>query len=126
MTYAIGAHVWTMPDGTQFQGHAGHGSGFNNPDATQQVGVGPLPVGLYYLGPWQDGIVYGPAWARLGPLISRLNPDPENTMYGRCDFACHGGNGSNPPSDSDGCVILQHCDRQAICDSGETQVTVIP
>ena len=124
MTYAIKDHVWTMPDGTQYSGHAGHGYGLNNPDAIQEVGVGPLPPGLYNLGPWQDGSLYGPSWARLGPLISRLYPDAGNEMYGRNDFAIHGGNGSNPPTDSDGCVIMQHNDRQAVCDSGEPQVTV--
>jgi hypothetical protein len=29
------------------------------------------------------------------------------------------------PTDSDGCIILQHPNRQTISDSGETQLTVV-
>jgi hypothetical protein len=125
MTYSISTRTLTMPDGTTYLGHSGHGIGLNNPNAVDLVGVGPLPPAIYSLGPWQDSKDYGPGDARLGPLVSRLTPEPGSDMMGRSGFFFHGGNGTNPPTDSDGCIVLQHDDRQAVCDSGETQVTVI-
>ena len=119
MTYAIKDHALTMPDGTQYQCHSGISYGLNNPDAIQDVGIGPLPPGVYTLGPWQDGRDYGASWARLGPLISRLSPDPSNEMYGRDDFAMHGGNGSEPPSDSHGCIVFAHNDAKPFVTPGK-------
>lgn len=126
MTYQISTQTYTMADGvTTFQCHSGIGVGLNNPDAVQMVGIGPLPPGTYDLGPWQDGSVYGPDWARLGPHICRLYPRPGDEMYGRDDFAIHGGNGSNPPSDSHGCIVTGPANRMTIDQSGDTVLNVI-
>ena len=125
MTYSQSSGLFTMPDGTTFYGHAGHGDGLNNPEMQDVHMIGPLPQGIYNLGPFQDGSAYSAADARLGPLVSRLTPDAGNTMFGRDGFFIHGGNNSNPPTDSDGCIILQHPNRQTISDSGETQLTVV-
>ena len=113
-------------NGETIPAHAGRGLGLNNPAAQDQVAVGPLPQGGYTLGPWQDGAAYGPAFAHLGPFVCRLYPDPDNEMFGRDDFCIHGGNGSNPPTDSEGCIVVGPTVRHAIADAGETHLKVTP
>ena len=124
LVYSQSTGILSLGDQT-YQGHAGRGAGLNNPAAQDQYGVGPLPQGSYTLGPWQDGSVYSAADARLGPLVSRLTPDSDNEMHGRRGFFLHGGNGSNPPTDSEGCIVLPRGARQAIANSGETRLQVI-
>ena len=126
LTFSQSTGVFTLSDGTKFTGHAGQGAGLNNPAAQDQPGIGPLPQGIYALGPWRDGRAYGPSFARLGPFITRLEPASANEMFGRSDFCIHGGDGSNPPTDSEGCIVLFRAAREAIAASGETQLLVHP
>jgi hypothetical protein len=125
ITYSQSTGEMTLASGVVFHGHAGQGSGLNNPDMQNVHGIGPLPQGTYTLGPWQDGAAYGPSFHRLGPFITRLTPDEGNEMFGRWDFCIHGGDGSNPPTDSEGCIVLFRSARVAIAASKETQLTVI-
>jgi len=123
--YSQSTGIITLPDGTMFQGHAGHGQGLNNPAEQSTHAIGPLPQGQYSLGPWQDGSEYSAADARLGPFVSRLTPDPDNTMFGRDGFFFHGGNNSNPPTDSDGCIVLPRVARTAIAATQDTVLEVV-
>ncbi len=111
--YTISTCRLDLPTGASYLCHAGRGVGLNNPNAIKLVAIGPLPPGGYTCGPWQDGSAYGANFARLGPFVTRLTPDADNRMYGRNDFCCHGGNGSNPPTDSEGCIVTGPAAREA-------------
>lgn len=79
-------------------GYAGHGFGKNNPAAQNVRMVGPVPVGLYRIGP-----AY--LHPRLGPTTMDLVPDPRNEMYGRDLFRIHGDSSDHPGWASDGCIV---------------------
>lgn len=77
--------------------YSGHGLGLNNPDLQAERGVGPLPVGVYRVGPLQDG-------GRLGPNVMRLT-QTFGVSYGRSGFFIHGASAVHPAFSSDGCII---------------------
>jgi len=98
-------------------GHSGNGDGLNNPDAQCQHNVGPLPRGLYKIGPWQTH-------PRLGPLSAPLIPQPDaqgsfNWLCGRGGFWLHG------PELSDGCVVQLHDIRLALSTAGDQFLEVV-
>lgn len=88
-------------------GYSGRDSGLNNPGAQQQVGVGPLPQGLYTIGPAYDN-------PHTGPITLNLEPDPANQMFGRSLFRIHGDTAAMNHTASDGCIILPKVVRLAI------------
>lgn len=124
LTFSQSSGTLTL-NGVEYPAHAGRGDGLNNPAAQDQHGIGPLPRGWYTLGTWQDGRDYSEADARLGPFVCRLEPDPENEMYGRSGFFIHGGNYSQPPTDSEGCIVTLPTVRHYIAQAGETRLQVI-
>jgi hypothetical protein len=107
-------------------GYAGNGAAINDPTATAQHAVGPLPVGMYVIGPPQDN-------PSTGPFSLPLTPDPANVMYGRGDFLVHGGL-VNEPCDSPsvtpdgnrtashGCIVTARQVRQVIATHSQLQV----
>jgi len=104
------------------KGWAGHGAAKNDPNAQDQVGVGPLPRGLYTLDPWEA--VHG----ELGPMVTHLTPDPGDDEEGRSGFYIHGpasAASGKQGQESKGCIVLWHNDRQAVKDSGETRLQVV-
>lgn len=123
LTYSQSSGTLTL-NGRNFPAHAGKLQGLNNPEQQDVHGIGPIPQGAYTLGPWQDGSEYSAADARLGPFVSRLTPDPGNEMFGRDGFFIHGGNGTVPPTDSEGCIVTLPTVRHYIAQSGETMLTV--
>ena len=125
LSYSQSTGVLTMPNGQKYTGHAGKGVGLNNPDMQHIRYIGPLPQGFYTLGVWQDGKKYGPGDAKLGPFVCRLTPSESNKMFGRDGFFFHGGDGSEPPTDSEGCIVLFRAARNAIAASGETRLHVV-
>lgn len=82
-------------------GYSGHGSGLDNPQAQDQHAVGPLPQGQYTIQPPH-------ADEQVGPVAMRLDPSPDNEMFGRGDFLMHGDNPAMNHTASDGCIILPH------------------
>lgn len=100
-------------------GYAGNGDGLNNPDAQDQMSVGPLPRGSYTIGAPTDN-------AHMGPFVLPLTPDPGNTMFGRSGFFIHGDKINGPPhTASDGCIILSRGTRNDIASSGDTALVVV-
>lgn len=89
-------------------GYSGHGVGLNNPAATNMVGIGPIPVGLYTL-----GLPHMPI-DHLGPLAMPLVPEKSNEMFDRSGFFCHGDNSKMNHTASNGCVILAEPLRAAL------------
>lgn len=100
------------------KGYAGHGTGLNNPAMENVKGVGPLPRGLWRLGPWSDH-------PHLGKIVSHLLPISVPNLYGRDEFFIHGDNALMNHTGSDGCIVLDKATRLALRASGETQLRVV-
>jgi hypothetical protein len=83
--------------------------GRNDPSKQCESDIGPIPRGLYTIGPPGPG---------PSPYSLRLTPDPSNDMCGRSGFLIHGDSVSHPGDASDGCIILSRAEREAIVKSG--------
>lgn len=95
------------------------GEGKNDPSMIRVRNVGPLPPGSYQIhGPPFDG-------GHLGPDVLRLDPAPDNVMFGRSGFYIHADAVRLPGAASQGCVILDHATRHKIWDSGDHYLTVV-
>jgi hypothetical protein len=100
-------------------GYSGCGEGKNNPTAENKPDVGPLPRGLYWiLGPPEET-------EKHGPYVLRLEPNPQNDMYGRSGFLIHGDSKIHPGQASEGCIILPRPLREHIYDSGDRTLEVV-
>jgi RHS repeat-associated protein len=124
---SIGSIIQFIPNSNVAQlhgyGYAGNGPGLNNPAYQLVPNVGPLPQGIYDIGPIGTGIS-----ARSGrplPESMRLRPRPETIMGRRNGMAIHGGNMINRTS-SDGCIVLPVEIRRAIAASGDRELRVVP
>ena len=100
-------------------GWAGNHAGKNNPDMQDKPCVGPLPQGFYTICEWEEN------HGHLGPLVAFLKPDPGNEMFGRGDFFIHGPSGKNWGQESKGCIVVEHDEREAVKDTGETRLHVV-
>lgn len=100
-------------------GYSGHGKGLNNPAMQQAIGVGPIPQGLWQIGPWED------IHPRLGPCIAHLQPAITTNAYGRTGFFIHGDNKKLDRSGSDGCIVLGYWLRQRMRQSQEAGLEVV-
>ena len=82
------------------RGYSGNTTGLNNPAAQTRVGVGPLPQGVYTVGPPHSPVDH------LGPIALPLYPDHHNQMFGRSGFFMHGDNSAMNHTASNGCIIM--------------------
>ena len=99
-------------------GYSGVGDGKNNPIMETEIGVGPIPRGLWYVGfPFNSGM--------HGPFCLRLTPDPATNLFGRSGFLIHGDSRTSPGNASRGCIVLSRDAREAIWDSDDHRVMVI-
>lgn len=85
-------------------GYSGRKGHVNDPHARFQVGIGPIPPGLYRLCPAYNH-------PRLGPVAIRLEPI-EADLRGRSGFFIHGDNRKGDQSASSGCIILDRATRE--------------
>ena len=99
-------------------GYSGAGDGKNNPEMEDVPNVGPIPLGKYLICGPRDTPTHG-------PYVLSLVPDAENEMHGRSAFLIHGDSVSKPGSASQGCIILPRHAREAIWESGDTNLEVI-
>ena len=93
--------------GVVAQGWAGCGEGKNNPEMQEVHSVGPLPRGLYDLGPWE------PFHEGLGPLVCRLI-QVEGETFGRDGFFIHGASMGHYGDESKGCLVLPRSQRELV------------
>jgi hypothetical protein len=101
------------PDGTHAgTGYSGFAAGKNNPAAQNQVGVGPIPCGMYTIGAPQ--CVPPDKAGPHGPFILPLTPDPANQMFGRAGFLMHGDSIATPGTASHGCIIQERPVRERV------------
>lgn len=99
--------VWDQREGTLrrnsgeivARGYAGSPEGKNLREKQAKVNVGPIPVGLYKIGP-------ALRTTKLGPIIFALTPDPGNEMFGRSEFMIHWDSRKKPGAASQGCIVL--------------------
>jgi len=101
--------------GTGYSGHPPH---VNDPSAQNIPNFGPIPVGEYTLGPPFTHPI-------CGPMAMRLSPEPQNEMFSRSGFLCHGDSIHAPGTASDGCIIMSRPIRQQMADSDDNDLTVI-
>jgi hypothetical protein len=101
-------------------GYSGHDFGKNLPEAQELKGIGPIPCGE-----WQ---IHGPPTKHpsAGPCVLRLAPHPDAETFNRTGFLIHGDSSSKPGTASHGCIILPRSIRDAIWDSGDRVLFVIP
>jgi hypothetical protein len=120
-TYQITTGVLSTPEGSPLAppGYAGNGLGKNNPAAQDQHDVGPLPCGMYTVGPAYDS-------PKTGPMSMNLTPDAANQMYGRGGFRCHGDSIRDPGNASDGCIVQAQVNRLLLNASTDKRLQVIP
>ena len=79
--------------------------------------IGPLPQGLYRVGPWGNHPPVGPNSAALTWIGG-----PNN--YGRSGFFIHGPGADDPANSSEGCIVVPHDDRLRIMGLNPTTITV--
>lgn len=101
-------------------GYSGHADGVNNPAMQSLPFVGPLPCGIYTMGPIVDH-------PDLGPATIILVPDPSNEMFDRDEFRIHGDSVAHAGlrMASDGCIILPRDVRETIWNSGDRMLQVV-
>lgn len=80
-------------------GYSGNGQCINDPVFTWLYNHGPIPVGKYLIGAPVD------IPASVGHFAIPLEPLPENNMFGRTGFYCHGDNPQMNHTASDGCIV---------------------
>lgn len=119
-TFQIARGQLLDPDGVQVAiVYAGAGTGVNNPDDEAIPDVGPIPEGIYDI---------GPAYTHptCGPLSMELTPDPGNDMHGRSGFLMHGDNAAANHTASHGCIIVPRLVRMAVDNSDDRVLVVLP
>ena len=60
-----------------------------------------------------------------GAYAIPLIPDPDNQMFGRDHFLCHGDSLVEPGSASEGCIIMPHQTRVEMWESNDRRLQVI-
>jgi hypothetical protein len=122
-TFEQSTGKWFDPSGQHIAtGYAGgncgkNPEGINNPAMQNVACIGPLPCGIYTKGTLVPE-------SHLGRDAIQLIPDPNNEMFGRSDFYCHGDT-VKPHCASEGCITLPHDIRMAFYNSDETQLQVV-
>lgn len=107
------------PEGVHFStGYAGAVGYKNNPRFQDIKYKGPLPCGLYFMAEIVEH-------TRLGPDAIRLEPGPENEMFGRSGFFIHGDDVINPGHGSDGCICAPRFARVRMWESPDHLIEVV-
>ncbi len=99
-------------------GYSGRGSGLNNPQLQMVPTKGPIPQGLYKIGPAETH-------PKLGPMVMAITPYGEQELFGRAGFFIHGDNQGMNYTASEGCIILSHEARAALAASENKRLRVI-
>lgn len=97
--------------------YSGYGAYRDNPDAEGKGGLGPIPRGVWKVGP----PVQHP---RFGPVSFHLTPVDVPNLQGRSAFLIHGDNKLGNFSASRGCIIAPRRARDTIAALGCTTLLV--
>jgi hypothetical protein len=108
--------------------YSGHGAGLNNPDLEHVHNYGPIPKGIYTIGPAFRHNTKGAVCMRLIPdghdACGRAIPLAEDAQ-GRDGFLIHGDNKLMNHTASEGCIIASLTIRQDIAQSKDRELLVI-
>jgi hypothetical protein len=116
-TFEIATGNLLDPDGALLAtGYSGNGVGRNNTMYQSTKDVGPIPIGVYTIGP----AINSP---EMGPIAMPLTPDPLNEMFDRDGFFMHGDNSTHTASD--GCIIMPPNARQQVNGSTDKKLEVV-
>jgi len=112
------------------EGYSGTGAGLNNPDRQDERNIGPVPRGMYTIGPQENYIVDRDPdriendnytlWGSM-PLI----PDSDTELHGRSGFMIHGDNQAGNNTASQGCPVFGPKTRNRITNSGDNRLRVV-
>ena len=97
-------------------GYSGYGEGKNNPAMQSVRNVGPIPAGLWKIGP--------PRQYKGMDDCFDLAPIGHDAL-GRSDFLIHGDHHKIYGTSSRGCIVLDHAVRKKITESGITRLRVV-
>lgn len=100
-------------------GYSGRNQGLNNPEMQDREHLGPIPQGDWYIGHFYN------SQNEKGPIVANLTPSYGTNTFGRGGFMIHGDNEAMNHTASDGCIVLAHSLRDAICKSGVHQLRVV-
>lgn len=119
MTWQYRQHDGELSCDGEFEGtgYSGTDEGRNNPDMQNVIDIGPIPVGVYKIGPAYDEI------GALGPCVMALEPLPDTETFGRSLFRIHGDNVQHDASH--GCIILGPAIRRKIAASPDRSLVVV-
>jgi len=101
-------------------GYSGYGQYRNDPDSQCFQDLGPIPRGKWSLDPLQDNTT---ASGHILHQSMRLTSDPSTDTCGRSGFLMHGDNSTGVASE--GCIVIPLAPRQAVGQSGDTDLTVV-
>lgn len=119
-TYSQGTGNLYDPKGKHVAtGYSGHGKGRNNCALQHVRRVGPIPQGLWKIGTPRNS-------KNVGPFAMDLTPMDGTETFGRSAFMIHGDDGDAELDESRGCVIFPRRVRNAIWDSGDCVLKVVP
>jgi hypothetical protein len=99
-------------------GYSGFGEGKNNPELERVHDVGPIPKGIFSIGPPRDTTTHG-------PHVLPLTPQPGTNTFGRDGFLIHGDSVKDPGTASHGCIILPRTVRDQISAGSDHQLQVV-
>jgi hypothetical protein len=98
---------------------SGHGPAMNDPSREREIGIGPLPGGIYIVGEVRDSTT-------LGPFVMNLDPAPGTEMYGRALMRVHGDTVADENHvASDGCIVAPRPAREWINAQHDRRIRVI-
>lgn len=105
--------------GLKFKGYSGQGTGLNNPELEHVPNYGPVPAGVWNI---------GPAFRHKakGPVCMRLTRADGSKPHDRDGFLIHGDNKALNKTASEGCIILGLTARQDISQSKDRELIVVP
>ncbi len=116
-TYSQGGGELKRDGKTRGVGYSGHSQGKNNPLMQSIKNTGPIPRGLWHVGPPKDTNIHG-------PYVLRLTPDKFTNCFARSGFLVHGDSKVRPGEASHGCIILSRSLREELWESGDHELTV--
>lgn len=99
--------------------YSGYGPAKNDVTACNQAGLGPIPLGVYWIGEAFESDHSGPNTMRLIPVT------PGTNTFGRDAFELHGDSKSHPGAASHGCICAPPGPRQLVADSHDRLLCVV-
>jgi len=99
-------------------GYSGNAIGKNNSAMQGVPDIGPIPRGLWTIGPVIEK-------STLGPHVMALTPSATTTTFGRSGFYCHGDSIADPGHGSCGCIIMDPYTRGRLAETSDRFLQVL-